>query len=476
MIETMFIDDLQVHGGTVYGVSQFSIGSPAPRAVTESRPSAHGASDDTRFYGPRTMEVVGRVLATDTASLWPLVDALKGALRLGSWHVLKFRRAGLTYDERALVRVDSPVDIPLVLGSVRMVTFGVSLFAPDPRIYSDTLSSGVYDPTTTTGGSSLTFPVTFPVSFGGDDSSATLDVVNEGNIDTPAVFTITGPVVNPVIVNETTGERITTTGLDLSEGEEVIIDAAARSVNLATLAFPSAAILDDFNRANEGPPPSSKWTTDYYGAPINGFRVSGGACYADLNYSSSYWNAERFGPDIECSFTVADGFTSPVSIAFIYSDIGSYVYDGYEVNFRPGSNRLDGHAVVNGGYTTDVFDVTVSAYSVGDKLGVRLVRGRLEGWHQPVGGDWTLIASGDDATFSGMAHLAVYIDSASTAIDDFRGGNLTRSIGAARPDLIDSSRTDWFELAPGTNQLRMTGTGMSSGATSLAVEYRSARI
>jgi hypothetical protein len=283
MIETMFIDDLQVHGGTVYGVSQFSIGSPAPRAVTESRPSAHGASDDTRFYGPRTMEVVGRVLATDTASLWPLVDALKGALRLGSWHVLKFRRAGLTYDERALVRVDSPVDIPLVLGSVRMVTFGVSLFAPDPRIYSDTLSSGVYDPTTT-GGSSLTFPVTFPVSFGGDDSSATLDVVNEGNIDTPAVFTITGPVVNPVIVNETTGERITTTGLDLSEGEEVIIDAAARSVNLAV------------------------------------------------------------------------------------------------------------------------------------------------------------------------------------------------GIGAARPDLIDSSRTDWFELAPGTNQLRMTGTGMSSGATSLAVEYRSARI
>lgn len=294
MIDNVFIDGFQIHGGiypaptlypgdpipgeVAYGLTQFGIGSPGPRAVTESRPSAHGASDATMFYGPRTVELVGRVLAPDTATLWPLVDNLKGALRLGSWHVLKFRRTGLTYDERFMVRVDSPVDIPLVLGSTRMVTFGVSLFAPDPRIYTDTTSSAEYDPTST-GAGGLSFSLGFALAFGAG-GSATLNAVNEGNIDTPPTFTITGPVTNPVITNETTGQAIYTTGLGLSTGETLTIDVEARQARLGTTPRPD--LID------------SALTTWFELAPgTNALRMTGTGMSATLTELAVSWRSAR---------------------------------------------------------------------------------------------------------------------------------------------------------------------------------------
>jgi hypothetical protein len=231
MITSAYLDDLQIHGGTDYGISGFQMGSPAPRAVTDLRPSEHGATDDTRYYGPRTFDVVGRVLAASVGDLWPLVDALKGALVLGSWHVLRFRREGLSYDERCLVRVDSPVDMPLVLGSTRMLQYGVTLFAADPRLYTDTESAGAYDPTDAgTGG--LAFPLDFELDFDVADGSAQLQAVNEGTIGTPPAYVITGPVTNPIIDNDTTGESIYTQECALSAGETLEIDVATRTVTL----------------------------------------------------------------------------------------------------------------------------------------------------------------------------------------------------------------------------------------------------
>ncbi len=294
MIENMFIDGFQIHGGiypapilypgevysgqVAYGLTQFGIGSPGPRAVTESRPSAHGASDATMFYGPRTVELVGRVLAPDTATLWPMVDDLKGALRLGSWHTLRFRRSGLSYDEQCQVRVDSPVDIPLVLGSTRMVTFGVSLFAPDPRFYESTLSAASYDPTSTgTGG--LTFAIDFDLVFG-VGAGATLNVVNAGNMDTSPTFTVTGPVTNPIIDNETTGQSIYTTGLALGSGLTLTIDTATREVLLGTTPRPD--LID------------SALTTWFGLAPgTNQLRMRGTGMTATVTELAAAWRSAR---------------------------------------------------------------------------------------------------------------------------------------------------------------------------------------
>lgn len=231
MIESAYIDALQIHSTATYGLTEFGMGSPAPRAVTENRPSAHGATDSTAWYGPRIFQVTGYIQAASRADLWAAVDNLKGSLVLGTTHTLKFRRQGLTYDEQATVRVDSPVDIPLTIFPGNLLQFGVSLFSADPRLYTTTLNAGSYDPTSS-GSGGLTFGLDFPLVFNASLTSGQLSVTNEGNIDSPPVFIITGPVTNPIIDNDSTGDSIYTQSLALTAGQTLTLDVQSREVTL----------------------------------------------------------------------------------------------------------------------------------------------------------------------------------------------------------------------------------------------------
>lgn len=232
MLTSASIDGFSIHGGD-NGVGLFNtdLGSPSPRVVADLRPTQHGATDRTILYNARSLELRGKLEADTREALWALLDDLKGFLALGSDHVLKVRREGESTDLRTTFRVDGPVLVGLSAGMVASyLDWSVVIFCPDPRLYSDTLSSGSYDPTDT-GEGGLTFSLDFELVFEGD-GTATLDVVNEGNIATPPTLTITGPVVNPKVTNETTGEAIQTTGLDLDTDETIVIDVAARQAYL----------------------------------------------------------------------------------------------------------------------------------------------------------------------------------------------------------------------------------------------------
>lgn len=234
MIAEAYLGELQIHGGaSSCRLTGFTIGSPEPREVADLRPDDHGTVDETRLYGPRTFELVGRIVAADLEAMWDDLDAIKGALALGQVVTLRFLRDGRSSLERAEVRVAGAVDVPLApeLGRTPMIRWGVSLRAPDPRIYSDTASSGAYDPTDGgTGG--LEFPLTFPLDFGTDDTAGRLTLENAGTIATPVVITITGPVVNPIVDNDTAGLSIYTRDLELLAGETVELDTLERGVLL----------------------------------------------------------------------------------------------------------------------------------------------------------------------------------------------------------------------------------------------------
>lgn len=81
----------------------------------------------------------------------------------------------------------------------------------DPTIYgypSKTASTQGVDPTT--GGGAAVFPFTFPVVFGASTYSVTNTARNEGDIPVyPQSIQVFGPINNPTITNETTGEFIT---------------------------------------------------------------------------------------------------------------------------------------------------------------------------------------------------------------------------------------------------------------------------
>lgn len=232
MILAAEIDGFSLHGGANgVGLQGLELGTPEPRAQYVARPAQHGAVDRTVYYGPRLIEIRGVVVASSQAELWQAVDDLKAAMSIGAQRVLTFTR-GDGEVMRCIVRHDGPVVVqPNAGNTAPMLPWAAVLIAPDPRLYSDTESTGSYDPTDSgTGG--LTFDLAFDLDFDSSGTAALL-VSNDGNIATPPTFTITGPVVNPIIDNDTTGDSITTTGLELSAGEAVEIDVAGRRCLLA---------------------------------------------------------------------------------------------------------------------------------------------------------------------------------------------------------------------------------------------------
>lgn len=237
MIESLYLDGVQLHDTANLTLVEFAVGSPSPRDTRAARPHAHGAVDRTRFYDGRVFELRGEVWAGDADTFWQAVDALKGALALGAdLKPLVFTREGLGFSERAEVRVASEVTMPLKAAAY-YTEWGVSLFAPDPRIYSDSLSTATFDPTTAASGEGVEFPLEFPLVFVGA-SSANVAVSNGGNFESPPVFTVAGPATNPIIENDTTGDGIYTTGLEMVAGDELVIDVNERTVLLNGVSRP----------------------------------------------------------------------------------------------------------------------------------------------------------------------------------------------------------------------------------------------
>lgn len=245
MIESASIAGLALHdeGGAVE-LTEFEVGSPAPRAVLEPLAGDHGEADATEYYHGRTINVRGEVWGQDWPAFWAAVDALKGAFSLGPMRPLVFRREGLPYDETALVRVDSALDLPLQHGAA-FAAWGVTLLAPDPRLYAVGERVASYDlrPITPSG---LAFPLAFPLAFtDGTPVEYGLDVDVGGNFATPPRFVVVGPVSNPVIANETTGDSIVTRDLTLLEGEQLHVDVRTRTLRLdAPTGAPRADLVD----------------------------------------------------------------------------------------------------------------------------------------------------------------------------------------------------------------------------------------
>jgi hypothetical protein len=201
------------------------------------------------------------------------------------------------------------------------------------------------------------------------------------------------------------------------------------------VAFPTTGILDNFNRANEGPPPSANWTHPYYPTD-DGLKVSSNACIANIDGSSdSYWDVATFGPDCEAYITVS---TLPATNQYIYiaarvANPGAAGLDGYELNVQVVAgtdlwqiNRLD-----NASYTLLGSTVTGPNLSAGDSIGIEIIGSTIKGYHKPVAGSWTEILSRTDSTYSAAGYIALGTDDAATVFDNFGGG--TVAAAKARP-------------------------------------------
>jgi hypothetical protein len=73
---------------------------------------------------------------------------------------------------------------------------------------------------------SFTFPWTFPRVFAQSGFFSLVNVTNAGDINTPVRITLSGPMIDPKFINNTSGKTLSMVGLSLTSSDNLVIDTS----------------------------------------------------------------------------------------------------------------------------------------------------------------------------------------------------------------------------------------------------------
>lgn len=194
-----------------------------------------GLAPGIDYLRGRSIVLLLDVTGTDITQFNAAMNALSSAFQAGQTErPLTFQINGVSGGNLARIncrtRKFTPIPIAeewITNGSAAEIA--IELFATDPLKYSDAVSTVTLSVATTLGG--FTFPITFPLSFGSGGTSGLFSINNVGNAASAPFFRIYGPITNPVLRNETTGEQLSL-NLVIASGDYVDIDVKNRTVLL----------------------------------------------------------------------------------------------------------------------------------------------------------------------------------------------------------------------------------------------------
>lgn len=213
------------------------------------------------------------------------------------------------------------------------------------------------------------------------------------------------------------------------------------------LPFPVTGILDNFNRANQGPPASSSWTA---AATFDaGLKVLSNRCQPAGPFvvgDAALWNPSSFGADQEAYFTLADraGAAATFDVwVILRSESSSNISNCYAggMSVIVGSN--DEFIIVKqvGSVVTVLASFSIDrAYVAGDRIGLRIQGSTITAFF-----NGRVLGTVKDTTFADSGWTGLYINDANLGakVDDFGGGNVPEFCPDPRtrqPEAADSSR------------------------------------
>lgn len=198
---------------------------------------------------------------------------------------------------------------------------------------------------------------------------------------------------------------------------------------MALPAFPHVALIDDFNRANEGPPPSASWS-NYVGAGllVDTNRVSTSDVSASDN--GSYYNVRKYGPDIDVTALISTKGTRWFSLAVRLRQESDGTWSGLEIllDSSPVNSAVVFELYHN--VYTQVQPQFPFTWATGDSFGVRLTGPVIQPYYKIGAGAWNPVGP---SWISYVALEAGYcglnIAQKNTFGDDFSVGTLPESLG-----------------------------------------------
>jgi hypothetical protein len=182
--------------------------------------------------------------------------------------------------------------------------------------------------------------------------------------------------------------------------------------------FPTTGILDTFNRANEGPPPSANWSSAGGTPQVISNEFAG----ASASQNAALW--------IASTFTLPECYaTFPVVAAFSAVGWLDGTFSGYTVIMDSGLGSLTLNRVAVG-VPTPLGAAFTQTISNGDSLGLqRTDASTLEVWYKVGAGAWTSLGTRTDGTYTGASSLLLSVFDTSARADEFGGGNYVAPTG-----------------------------------------------
>jgi hypothetical protein len=179
------------------------------------------------------------------------------------------------------------------------------------------------------------------------------------------------------------------------------------------MAFPTTGLLDQFNRANEGPPPSASWVN----SKAVGLKVASNECAGDIAAgSASSWNTS-FGANQECYAKVT--VTTPTNMT-LYARLATatdYNSNHYEIVFAS-TTTLQFWKRVSGVWTQMGANETIS-HSSGDQWGIEVNGTTITTYKNGVS---QASRTDSDVAGAGFIGLAAPLSDPAVTFDDFGGG------------------------------------------------------
>jgi hypothetical protein len=214
-----------------YRLSAFELNKPLRKAVVGA-PVTDGALVFPGYDEAAHPILEGQIKTADLTVRSTMIDRIRAWPRSlkGVEGILRWTPTGKA-TRRMLVELLEDVPVRGAPGSI-IKTFQIALVAAEPTVYADAEQTADTSALTTDSGGDLSFPHSFPFSFGGASSGGTVSVTNGGEADSYPTIRVYGPITGASLRNATTGKRLVFTALVLGAGDYIEIDMRRERVLL----------------------------------------------------------------------------------------------------------------------------------------------------------------------------------------------------------------------------------------------------